>query len=833
MKKKQKPVPSRSENNLEKQALSQLNAGHYKEAIGLYKKCLQTSDNDEWIQQIAYCYLQRALTFAARGMMKEALVLWENYSQYASPPYEAYDHYISWLIQAKNHAKTEECLGQLSAQQLEKQYPDLAVLLGLLMLTEHPEFQQYLPQDSALIAHYKIVQTVLLAYQQNNLEKVKEGIKQIPYRSAYRDLRTLLNAAIAAPTSIEQTQALLAKIPANSPYSQTAKLILACTREGSELVKDLFQFNHKQCRMIAEVKGLNKKQLEFIGQLTRQKDRLSDKIQFNLAIQYQSLCGSELAEHFCQAMLASYPAGRREFNKNFGKLNEFEDNRLRALICERDNESYEAEYYWKQCIKILSNEGTDNDLKIALIFRHIAVKQPEGEEQVQLLIESLEYDPADLDSYLQILSYFSLQQETVKDYKQWLTKTIEKFPQNTDVLTLAIQTATRNKAYKKASQYALKILKIDPLNTFAKQALFSSHLAHARRLMQGKKFQLVENEIQRAEELNLGKSHTVQTQLMRGLFCFADQDKKKGLQLITESLNTLHSDPMNAYFHGAMEAQLTGLPVATILRELPPAKNHLLSKQELTRIIQQLKQYAQENDNQELVHKALEKIKSAIKTSLLQQDYDEELLITLSETLDRVNAFELLRHCAKVAGGRWINPIWMYYQVYSENNGMPEKCSHMNIIRLESTREQAMEDKDYRAATLIDAFLDRYYLLHPERNMGFLDDLFGSGNYDDEDEFEDPMDQLFGHIPKKVLVKLDKRLESLFKKTSPEMLVKQLKKVIGDDDKIMSAMMQNPDLFSALMMLRAADELNIDIDVTMGDVLDCFGIDKQTDLFSF
>ena len=65
------------------------------------------------------------------------------------------------------------------------------------------------------------------------------------------------------------------------------------------------------------------------------------------------------------------------------------------------------------------------------------------------------------------------------------------------------------------------------------------------------------------------------------------------------------------------------------------------------------------------------------------------------------------------------------------------------------------------------------------------------------------------------------------------MLVKQLKKVIGDDDKIMSAMMQNPDLFSALMMLRAADELNIDIDVSVGDVLDCFGVDKQTDLFSF
>ena len=833
MKKKQKSVSSTSDNNLEQQALSQLNSGHYKEAIALYKKCLQTSDNDEWLQQIAYCYLQRALTFSARGMVKEALVLWENYSQYAQPPYEAYDHYISWLIQAENHIKTEECLGKLSAQQLDKQYPRLAVLLGLLMLTEHPEFQQYLPQDSALIAHFKIVQTVILAYQENDLEKVQEGIKQIPYRSAFRDLRTLLNAVITAPTSIEQTQALLAKTPINSPYSQTAKLILACTREGSELVQELFQFNHKQRRMIAEIKGLNKKQQEFIEQLIRQQDRLSDKIKFNLAIQFQSLCGFEVAQHFCQAMLASYPAGKREFNKNFGKLNEFEDNRLKALIHERDNDTYEAEYYWKQCIEILTNEGADNNLKIALIYRHIAEKQVDGEEQVQLLIESLEYDSTDRDSYLQILRYFGQQQETVNDYKQWLTKTLKKFPQNTDVLTLAIKTATRNKAYKKASQYALKILKIDPLNTYAKQALFTSHLAHARKLMQAKKFHLVENEIQQAEELKLGKSHTIQTQLMRGLLCFADQDKKQGLQLITQSLNTLHPDPANAHFQAAMEVQLTGLPVATILRELVPAKDYLLSTQELTRIIQQLKQYAQENGNHEFVNKALDKIKSAIKTSLLKQDYDEDLFITLSETLDHVNAFELLRHCAKVAGGRWNNPVWMYYQIYSENNGMPETCSPMDIIHLENTREQAMQDKEFRASTLMDTFLGRYYQMHPERSMGFLDDLFGSGNYDEEEEPEDPLDQLFGHIPEKVLIKLDKKLESLFKKTSPEMLVKQLKKVTGDDDKIMSAMMQDPDLFTALMMLRAADELNIDIDVSVGDVLDCFGIDKQTDLFPF
>ena len=124
------------------------------------------------------------------------------------------------------------------------------------------------------------------------------------------------------------------------------------------------------------------------------------------------------------------------------------------------------------------------------------------------------------------------------------------------------------------------------------------------------------------------------------------------------------------------------------------------------------------------------------------------------------------------------------------------------------------------------------------RSFGFLGDLFGGDDYDDyddEEEFlaDDPMEQLFEHIPEKTLIKLDKKLASLLKKTSPELLIQQLGTVIGDDKKVMTAMMLTPDLFSALLMLRAADELGIDIDVTVGEVLDCFGVDKQNDIFSF
>ena len=101
--KKQKSIPGLADHELESQALSQLTAAKYKEAIRLFKKLLQIADNEEWHQKLAYCYVQRAIDFAAKGMYKEALVLWENHIQHAQAPYDAHDQYIIWLIQTNKH----------------------------------------------------------------------------------------------------------------------------------------------------------------------------------------------------------------------------------------------------------------------------------------------------------------------------------------------------------------------------------------------------------------------------------------------------------------------------------------------------------------------------------------------------------------------------------------------------------------------------------------------------------------------------------------------------------------------------------------------------------
>ena len=117
--------------------------GNTRKQLTCYKTLLKHANNADWRKALAQCYLQRALAFAAKGMIKEALVLWENYAQNAEPPHEALDHYIIWLLQTNDMAKVKTCLGQLSAQQLDEHYPDLAGLLGLLIITGKVSCQEH------------------------------------------------------------------------------------------------------------------------------------------------------------------------------------------------------------------------------------------------------------------------------------------------------------------------------------------------------------------------------------------------------------------------------------------------------------------------------------------------------------------------------------------------------------------------------------------------------------------------------------------------------------------------------------------------------------------
>ncbi len=817
-----------SEAELEAQALAQEKAAHYKEAIALYKKLLQTNELEKYHQRLGFCYVQRAVLFALKGMLKEAIVMWESHCVHVQAPYQAYEQYLIWLIYTHNTAKITSSFAQLTAEQLDKQYPALANVLGLLMLTEHPELAMLLPQDSALIEHFKTVQAALKSWQAGEQESVNRYLKLLPYRSAFRDLRIVLNAIMQGENDSDKAIILLAKVPENSVYAALAAMVRACFQTGKNLFIAMAQCRYTQYQSISDIKGLSKEQLSFMTQLTQQ-EKLSDKNRFNLAIKYKSLIGSELTEQFCQALLISYPAGKKLFKKEFGALAGFEENRLLALKYEQENDFYEAEHYWKNCLSILEKQETDNRLKMALIIRHLATKEADEGERIRLLSDSLANDPSNHVCYLHILHYYSRHQTMAADYQQWLAKALAQFPEDVEILVQAMNVATQNKTFKKASQYALKILKTDPLNTFAKQTLLASHLAHARCLIKEKKYSLVDKELKQAEQLSAGKRGAQQINIMRGILYFAYQDKAQGLQFIVDALAVAHSEPVNMQFQAVIEVLRTGLPLATLLCALPPIKECLLSMEHITKLFEQVQRLHTENIESDILFKALEKIKAPLKKSLTHHSIDEAFLLTACQLFENIQHFELLHHCAELGFKQWMKPNWFYYKVYSETNNQPEKCHFKDAMSLQHYHRLATEAGDRQTAIRLEQFLKRYHLAHPQGDMGFLENLLGLT--DDKEELS-PLDTLFRHLSPSVQLKLDAVLDEVAQQMTPEQLVTEMTQEV-DSSVVLGKVMQQPDLLTALMLVKAANKVDMDIGVSVDDVLECFDVKKKNRSFPF
>jgi hypothetical protein len=415
---------------------------------------------------------------------------------------------------------------------------------------------------------------------------------------------------------------------------------------------------------------------------------------------------------------------------------------------------------------------------------------------------------------------------------------MKAFPQDVELLAQAIKAATANKAFKKAAQYAKTLLKIDPVNTFAKQILFTSHLAHARKLIKTKKFHLVEKEIQQAEKLTLGKHYQNQAQLLRGFFVLLAEDKKQGLQQIAEAAQKMKDGSACGYFCVIAEALLMGLSLPSIQKGLAlPPKNYQLSEQEIGRLVQIVQQYyGDDKSNTAVLHQALEKIKTIIKQSIKQKTVSEPMLLTLAECLDNIGHYELLAHCAKIALMQWTKPIWLFYKFYAEVGGRAYQCSSFNIERLKFNYARARDDSDHRTAMRISRFIDEYYESQNPFGGGFLGGF--DDDFDEDDDFDpftggSPM-ELFEHLPPDVFIAIQKKLQGIMGKRSPEQVIKTINNSLSKPIDA-SLLTLNPDVFVALLILQAAAELGVDTGVTGDQVIEfCdIGNDSKPPSFPF
>ncbi len=258
---------------------------------------------------------------------------------------------------------------------------------------------------------YPLASAALDAYARGDDLGLAEQLKQISYRSPYRDLGQILKALGQIDSDPEQARGQLERITETSPFAGLAYAARAASRAGPALFRELRRLDKEARRFIAALRGWSPQQLEAVYEIFRLGEQPGPDALLRFLVRHRALLGEAYVR---QTGLSSSPAFRSEFAKTFGALSTFALARIEALRDERDPDPTMAYASWLDAIEALEDagarQGTEEGLCAALLLRRIA-EHCQGDDSMQVEItqaleRSLNFDPDDPQTYLHLISHY-------------------------------------------------------------------------------------------------------------------------------------------------------------------------------------------------------------------------------------------------------------------------------------------------------------------------------------------------------------------------------------------------------------------------------------------
>jgi hypothetical protein len=679
MRKKKKHSPILSPANADKL----LKNHNYTEAINAYKKLLKSELRQEWIDALAKAYLLRCQELANKGMYKEAAALWEIRNK---PDH--LNQYIFWLIKAEHYTRSARFF-----MESNDSMPELNVLFGLLLAAGVNDI--VFPEDNILVKHLVFIKQAVSSYEQGDYQACKAALKQISFRSPYRDYASIIKGLILIETDQTAALQLLNKISANSPYKQLATVISLSGNSIESLLNKQLNFN--ELALIASLKGWNDKQIKIINITNTAIKQQNNKALLDMMIKNWQLFGKDKSRRFCLALLPHYPRGIKAYEHQFESLSAFEKNRILAIRSEQIRDIEEADHYWRECIKYLKKES-NSELKIAFIYRHLvelAEKAGDFFENEQVIIyleQSLLYDSADKTTYLKLAKWYDHHKQ-LKPYHKWIDTALQHLPNDSDILLLGMTSATRKKAFKKAVKYAQTLLKIDPINLKARDCAIKSHISHARKSIKTKKYHLAIQELDSA--IQLEKKPTAILQINQTLLAIQmDDNKAAAIKRLEEKFV---NDGICNRFRVIVETKRQSLDLTFSKQNIIPNKTDGL------KLLNIIHSYLQEDVK--CLNESLNEIKSTM-TKMAKLDFSQDEMLSLCECFKNLGNYDLLGKFTTAANKRWSNhPAFMFYQVYAEIHGTIWKLDSKKFQILDEAMSIANNQGDQRTAMMIINFM--------------------------------------------------------------------------------------------------------------------------------
>ncbi|MGD8588271.1 MAG: hypothetical protein PVG22_05515 [Chromatiales bacterium] len=695
---------------LEAQARAQLQAGKYREAITGFKRLLEQEKRPEWRDSLADAYAGRAQGLADKGMLKEAAVIWRNRAE-TCQRFLAEPVYLELLLQSGQSEEALQLIRQ-ERRQIEEQghLPWLRTFCAAKLLAGEEALLDLFPADDPLCRDFPRARAALQAYCSGRDEEMERQFKAIPFRSPFRDFRQILKALTLLQSDAAGAADLLQRVDAGSPFQVLVTAIRASQGSAPAFLREYQGMGKAQCQFAAALRGWSAEQLGRIQELQQLGDQPGADKLLRFLLRNQEVLGAEYVRESALRILVHYPRGEALVGKSLGRLSRFEHERIETLRLEEDGLPHEIYNAWSDLCLLLVESKNDPEpkhaLTLALMLRRMARQwlrsEPLGHHVLAALEQALKYDPDDRPSYLELIRLYR-QERKLKEARRLLDQALTRYPEDTEVLTEAVETAIASNAFKKAARYAHRTLELDPINLRVRDILLNSHLAHARKQIQQHKIALARKELEEAENWARTDTALGRIDLIRGMLELSDGKREEAQRRFVSGYESTGGGLVGR-FHLLMEAGRMQRPLAALQKQAQlPKLPRQASREQVLELIQALSE--QHTDDEEMLAEALEFLLAPLRNAA-KLDFTQAEMERLCESWLRLGQQKLRARYARVAVKRWPeSPVFLFHQIDAGQDFLVN-LSAAERRQLETAFQRARADGDMRTAHRIGELLD-------------------------------------------------------------------------------------------------------------------------------
>jgi hypothetical protein len=266
------------------------------------------------------------------------------------------------------------------------------------------------------------------------------------------------------------------------------------------------------------------------------------------------------------------------------------------------------------------------------------------------------------------------------------------------------------------------------------------------------------------------------------------------------------------------DAKFFGLPKTVFKRVIPDLPdNYQLASSELIDILVLVGK--QQSENRLLATESLEFFKKDLKRLIKQQNFSDEQLLSIMQCLDRIKHFDLMQHCLNCSKDKNLS-AWKFYRIYIRAKGSSSRINPTDFIKLKLLMETAKEKGELQSLKIISDFIDKII----DKQMNLVPEMQYAEEYS-------PYDSLFDQLDNRTYSKIIKQFDEISSNTSEDKLNKLILGIAGDYSR-RNILMTDPESFFATMFVLSAQQLEIDIGVSIDDILSIANQQNST-AFSF